>query len=116
MIEGVLAGGEVLGVMSSTRVRTNRVNTATAFDEQRALHIPRCMFKGRQSCDLFRMGCETNDQTRNLIRSEMVEDVTGNQEDFMCEHVDSKRAAHPTALTAGQLHISLLNDLSIEPI
>lgn len=116
MIEGVLAGGEVLGVMSSARMRTNGVNRAPAILQKRALDILRDVFKRRQWQHLFGMSRQPNQQRRHLARGEMAAEVVGDEEDLMGEDIDPEGAANAAAFTASQLDASLLDNPAVERV
>lgn len=116
VIKGVLAGRQVLGVMPSARVRTNGINRAPAILQKRADDVLRDVLKRRQRPYLCNMSLQANHQIRRLLRGEMIADVVGDQEDLMSEHIDPERTANPAALTASQLHPSLLDDLMVESI
>jgi hypothetical protein len=97
-------------------MRTNGVNGASAVLQQRALDVLGDVFERGQWRDLFRMSRQTNHQSGNLASREMAANMVSDQEDLVGEDIDAERAANSAALTASQLHSSLLDDPAVERI
>lgn len=116
MIESELACREVLGVMSSTRMRTNSVNGASAIAEKWTPHVSRRVFKGRQVSYFVSMCLQAAKKLRKGLSGKMALNMVSDQKHLMSEDIDSKRAADTAAFTASQFHFSPLDGFFIQRI
>ena len=106
MIVRVLAGGESLGVVPPTRVRTDLVDGAAGILQKRAGDVACGVLARSERQHGLRVAREPLLQPVGFLRCELAPDVVGDQENFVRQHVHTQRTADRATRSAGERHLS----------
>ena len=102
VVVGVLAGGEVLGMVAAAGLRADVVDAAAAVFEERAGVVLGGVLEGGERAHFLRMGGEALEDAGVFLWGEMTAEVVDDGEDFVREDIDAQGAADGAAGTAGQ--------------